>query len=76
MFPIRFLSPLVAIGIAGYYFLPETTGNILALTKRYEERVPVLRDAHQKLSNEFDHLKEETVKEVGKVSDQLGISKK
>jgi hypothetical protein len=76
MFPIRFLSPLVAIGIAGWYFLPETTGNILELTKRYEERVPVLWDAHQKLSKDLDHLKQETVKEVEKVSDQLGISNK
>lgn len=76
MFPIRFLSPLVAIGVAGWYFLPETTGNILEVTKRYEERVPVFRDAHQKLSKDFDSLKQETVREVEKVSDQLGITNK
>jgi len=75
MFPIRFLSPLVAIGIAGYYFLPETSSNILSLARRYEERVPLLYDAHQKLSKDLTHLKQETVKEVEHVSDKLGITK-
>jgi len=76
MFPIRFLSPLVAIGVAGYYFLPETTRNILALARRYEERVPVLWDAHQKVSHDLEKLKQEAVKEVEHVSDKLGITKR
>jgi hypothetical protein len=79
MFPIRVLSPLIAIGIAGYYFLPETTGNILSLARRYEERVeqhvPSLKNVHDRVSKEYEHLKEETVKEVEIVSDKLGITK-
>jgi hypothetical protein len=58
------VSPFIAIGIAGYYFLPETTGNILALMRRYDARVPVVWGAHQKLEKEVEKLKEETVREV------------
>ena len=69
----------MAIGAAGYYFLPETTGNILSLAGRYEERVeahvPALKNAHARVSKEYEHLKEETVKEVEVVSDKLGIKK-
>ena len=76
MFPIRLVSPLIAIGVAGFYFLPETSGNILALTKKYEARIPVVWETHQKIAKEVEHLKEETVKEVEHVSDKLGITKK
>ena len=76
MFLIRWTSPLIAIGIAGFYFLPETSGNILELTRRFEARVPVVWDAHQKIAQEVEHLKKETVKEVEYVSDKLGITKK
>ena len=74
MFPIRLLSPLIAVGIAGFYFLPETTENIMALTKRYEAQVPVIRDAHQKIVEELDLVKKETKKEVEQVSEKLGMS--
>jgi len=70
------LSPLVSIALAGWYFLPETTGNILELTKRLEAKVPVVWDAHQKLNKELEQLKKETVREVETVSDKLGISHK
>jgi len=73
---IRWTSPLVAIGIAGYYFLPETSGNILELTKRFEARVPGVWDTHQKIANEVEQVKKETVKEVEYVSDKLGITNK
>jgi hypothetical protein len=76
MFPIRVLSPLLAIGVAGYYFLPETTGNILSLARRYEERVPVLKDVHDRVAREYEDLKEETAKEVELVSDKLGMNRK
>ena len=76
MFLVRWTSPLIAIGIAGFYFLPETSGNILELTKRFEARVPVVWDAHQKIAQEVEQLKKETVKEVEYVSDKLGITKK
>jgi hypothetical protein len=75
MFPIRLVSPLLAIGIAGYYFLPETSGNIIALARRYESRVPIVWDAHQRLAHDIEELKKETVKEVEHVSDKLGIKK-
>lgn len=75
MLPIRLVSPLIAIGIAGFYFLPETSRNILALTKEYESRVPVIWDTHQKLGKDLEHLKQETAKEVEQVSDKLGITK-
>ena len=76
MFPIRLVSPLIAIGIAGYYFLPETTGNILALTRRYEAKVPVIWETHEKLNKNIDELKQETVHQVEQVSDKLGIKRK
>jgi len=76
MFPIRFVSPLIAVGLAGYYFLPETTGNILALTRRLEAHVPIVWDTHQKIANEVEQLKKDTVKEVEQLSDKLGITKK
>jgi len=73
---IRWTSPLIAIGIAGYYFLPETSGNVLELTKRFEARVPVVWDTHQKIAHEVEQLKKETVKEVEHISEKLGISNK
>jgi hypothetical protein len=76
MWPIRMVSPLAAIALAGWYFLPETTGNILELTKRLEAKVPVVWDAHRKLNKDLALLKKETVKEVEAVSDKLGISHK
>ena len=76
MLLIRWTSPLIAIGIAGFYFLPETSGNILELTKRFEARVPVVWSAHQKIAKEVEQLKKETIKEVEHVSDKLGITKK
>ena len=76
MFPIRMFSPLIAIGIAGYYFLPETSGNILALARRVEDRVPVLKDVHDRVTKEYDDLRQGTLKEAEIVSDKLGISKK
>ena len=76
MFPIRLVSPLIAIGIAGYYFLPETTGNILALTRRYEAKVPVIWETHEELNKNIDELKQETVHQVEQVSDKLGIKRK
>jgi hypothetical protein len=75
MFPIRFLSPLIAIGIAGYYFLPETSRNIVNVARRYEEHVPALYTVHQKISRDIEQLKNETVKEVEQVTDKLGITK-
>ena len=62
---------MIGVGIAGFYFLPETTGNILELTKRFEARVPIVWDAHQKIAKEVEHLKKETVKEAEYVSDKL-----
>jgi hypothetical protein len=70
------LSPLVAIGLAGWYFLPETTGNILELTKRLEAKVPVVWDAHQRLNKDLEALKKDAVQEMEHVSDKLGISRK
>jgi hypothetical protein len=74
MFPIRFLSPLVAIGIAGYYFLPETTSNILALARKYEEQVPVIKDIHDKVAIDYAKIRNGAVKEVEHVTDKLGIT--
>jgi hypothetical protein len=76
MFPIRLVSPLIAIGIAGFCFLPETSGNILALTKEYEARLPVIWDTHQELAKDPEHLKQETAKKVEQVRDKLGITNK
>ena len=76
MLPIRLVSPLLAIGIAGFYFLPETSRNILELTKRYESQIPIVWETHQKIAKEVDHLKHATAKEVEHVSDKLGITKK
>ena len=74
MFPIRLISPLLAIGISGFYFLPETSRNIMALVRRYEERVPVVWDVHQRVARDIEKLKAETTKEAQQVSDKLGIS--
>jgi len=72
------LSPLLAIGLAGYYFLPETSNNILALSRRLEEsleeRVPAIKGVHETISKEVEELKHETVKEVEQVTDKLGIT--
>jgi hypothetical protein len=75
MFPIRVLSPALAIVVAGYYFLPETSSNVLALVRRYEERVPVVWDVHRKVREEVEIMKKETVKEMEHVSEKLGIKK-
>jgi hypothetical protein len=75
MFPIRVVSPVLAIIVAGYYFLPETSSNVLALVRRYEEKVPVVWDVHQKIKKEVEVMKKETVKEVEHVSEKLGIKK-
>jgi len=64
------------MGLAGYYFLPETSHNLVNVARRYEQRVPALWTAHQKISHDIEHLKQETVKEVEQVSDKLGITKR
>ena len=74
MFPIRMISPLLAIGISGYYFLPETSRNILGLVRRWEEHVPVVWDVHQRVARDIEHLKAETTREAKHVGDKLGIS--
>jgi hypothetical protein len=75
MFPVRVLSPALAIVVAGWWFLPETSSNILGLVRRYEERVPVVWDVHQKLAREVEVVRKETVREVEHVSEKLGIKK-
>jgi len=74
MLPLRLLSPLLAIGVSGYYFLPETSRNILGLVRRYEERVPVVWDVHQRVARDIEKIKAETAREVKQVSDKLGVS--
>jgi len=64
IFPIRLVSPLIAIGIAGYYFLPETSGNIVALTRRLEAKVPIVWDTHQKHVKDSKQVKQEAAREV------------
>lgn len=61
--------------MAGFYFLPETTGNILALAKRYEAKVPLIWDAHQRLQQDIEKLKETSMKEVEEVERKLRINK-
>ena len=75
MFPIRMLSPIVAVSLASWYCLPETTGNIIKLLKQYEEKVPIVWETDQSVSKDIQKFKEEGVKEVEHITDKLGIKK-
>jgi len=76
MLPIRFLSPLLATAVAGSYFLPETSRNLLALATEYEEQLPALSQAHREISEDVHKLKNDAAKEMEQVTDKLSITKK
>ena len=69
------ISPVIALGLAGSFFLPETTGNIIRLLKQYEEQVPIVWDTHQSIKQDVKKLKDEGVKEVAHITDKLNIKK-
>jgi len=46
----------------------------LGLVRRYEERVPVVWNVHQRVARDIEKIKAETTREVKQVSDKLGVS--
>lgn len=67
---------MVAIVAAGYYFLPETTGNIFSLAREYEAQVPAIWEARQKLEKGIREAKQEIAKEVEQSSEKLSEANK
>ena len=47
---IRFVTPIAGGAVAAHYVLPHTTRNVEDLIWKYEERVPVIRDNHLRIS--------------------------
>lgn len=66
---LRAIVP-VATGVgAGYAVLPITTRNVGNLVWSYEERYPVIRDNHLRVSNGIRHFYE-----TGKAHSQMGLA--
>ena len=66
---IRFVTPVVMGVAAANYVVPRTTENVGALVWRWEERVPVIRDNHLRVSSSVRHLVE-----TGKAHSQMGLA--
>lgn len=66
---IRFATPVITGVTAAHYVVPRTTENVGNLIWRWEERFPVVRDNHLRISSSVRHFVE-----TGKAHSQMGLA--
>jgi organizing structure protein 2 len=66
---IRFATPIVTGVTTAHYVVPRTTRNVGDLVWSYEERFPVVRDNHLRISEGVRHFVE-----TGKAHSQMGLA--
>lgn len=66
---IRFATPIITGVTAANYVVPRTTENVGNLIWRWEERFPVVRDNHLRISSQVRHFVE-----TGKAHSQMGLA--
>jgi len=67
---LRFATPLATGVTTAHYVVPHTTRNVGDLVWRYEEKFPVVRDNHLRISEGVKHFVE-----TGKAHSQMGYYK-
>ena len=65
----RLATPLITGVVTAHYVIPRTTRNVENLIWNYEERVPVIRDNHLRISQGIRHFIE-----TGKAHSQMGMA--
>ena len=66
---IRFITPIITGVTTAHYVIPRTTENVGNLIWRYEERFPIVRDNHLRISSGVRHFIE-----TGKAHSQMGLA--
>ena len=66
---IRFLTPIATGVTTAHYVVPRTTQNVGGLIWSYEEKYPVIRDNHVRLSEGVRHFID-----TGKAHSQMGLN--
>jgi organizing structure protein 2 len=66
---IRFVTPLITGVTTAHYVVPRTTENVGNLIWSYEEKYPVIRDNHLRISQGVRHFVE-----TGKAHSQMGLA--
>ena len=66
---LRFATPIITGVTAAHYVVPRTTENVGALVWKWEERFPVVRDNHLRVSQSVRHFLE-----TGKAHSQMGLA--
>ncbi|KAF2716603.1 hypothetical protein K431DRAFT_278577 [Polychaeton citri CBS 116435] len=66
---LRFLTPTVTGVTAAHYILPRTTQNVGDLIWKYEEKYPVVKENHLRVSEGVRHFIE-----TGKAHSQMGLA--
>lgn len=66
---IRFVTPIITGVTTAHYVVPRTTENVGNLIWSYEEKFPVVRDNHLRISQGVRHFIE-----TGKAHSQMGLA--
>ncbi|KAK5172995.1 uncharacterized protein LTR77_003117 [Saxophila tyrrhenica] len=66
---IRFATPIITGVTAAHYVVPRTTRNVGDLVWKYEEKYPVVRDNHLRITEGVRHFVE-----TGKAHSQMGLA--
>lgn len=66
---IRFVTPIITGVTAANYVVPRTTENVANLVWKYEEKYPVIRDNHLRVTEGVRHFVE-----TGKAHSQMGLA--
>lgn len=66
---IRFVTPIITGVATAHYVVPRTTKNVGDLIWRYEEKYPVVRDNHLRVTEGVRHFIE-----TGKAHSQMGLA--
>lgn len=66
---LRFVTPIVTGTIAAHYVIPRTTQNVGNLIWKYEEKFPVVRDNHIRVTEGVRHFIQ-----TGKAHSQMGLA--
>jgi organizing structure protein 2 len=66
----RFATPILTGVTTAHYVVPRTTENVGNLVWKYEEKFPVVRDNHLRISEGIRHFVE-----TGKAHSQMGLAR-
>ncbi len=66
---IRFVTPIITGVATAHYVVPRTTKNVGDLIWRYEQKYPVVRDNHLRVTERVRHFIE-----TGKAHSQMGLA--